>query len=100
MTAREIASMWIIAVAAIFVIIWDYRNQVNMILANIVTPPRASANTVNYPPVSSDIGTNNPSPIAGNEFGPLATYGNSLTGDVQPQGPDASFGSVWDNLGA
>lgn len=99
MTAREIASLWIIAVVAVFIIVWDHRNQAGVIL-NALTGGASSSGGPSpiVTSVASNLGTNDPMPMAGNEFGALATRGNFISGDVQPGGPDKAFGSIFDNL--
>ena len=100
MTAREMATIWIIGIAAVIVIIFDHRNQAASILNVIGVAPAQDKNqplTIVTGP-STNIGTNNPMPIVGNEFGALAVYGDSLAGDTQPQGSDNAFGDLFNNL--
>ena len=101
MTSREIASLWIIGIGAAALIVWDYRNQLNAIVGAITGAPSPgsakAANTINPGP-STNLTTNAATPLAGNEFGFLQTYGNSLSGDVVPGGPGVAFGSIWNDL--
>lgn len=102
MNAREIASLWIVAIAAVFVIVWDYRAQLGAIVVAATGSPAPSP--TNSPALlisgpSTNMGTNSPIPIVGNEFGALATFGNVMSGGVQNGGPDKIFGNIFDNLG-
>src|SRR5208283_4252106 len=101
MTAREIASLWIITVSAVFVIVWDYRSQLNGLVnaafgTSTLSAPGGVLTIFTGP--STNVGTNAPIPLAGNEFGALATYGTSMSGDVQPGGADTAFGNIFNNL--
>ncbi len=100
MTARELASLWIIAIAAVFVIVWDYRNQLGAVLsaATGVASPRSAVAATTIVATSNTATTNAASPLAGNEYGFLATYGNPLSGDTQPNGVDTAFGNIFNNL--
>jgi hypothetical protein len=101
MTAREIASLWIVAVAAVFVLIWDHRNQSGAILSALGGPSKPSlangAQTVLLGP-STSLTTNGATPMAGNEFGALATYGNRFDGSTQANGSDSAFGNIFNDL--
>jgi hypothetical protein len=104
MTAREIASLWIIGVAAIFIIIWDHRNQAGSVLNALGASqaPSAGAQSMNAPIIPqgapNNTNTNNAEPVAGNEFGFIATYGNRFSGDTSASGVDAVFGNIFDNI--
>jgi hypothetical protein len=101
MSAREMATIWIIGIAAVFVIIWDHRTQANRIVSATGSQPSGgvASNTLNIVEgPSTDVGTNNPIPMAGNEFGALTVYGNPGSGDAQANGHDAAFGNIFDNL--
>ena len=101
MNAREISTLWIIGVAAVALIIWDHRNALNTILNAVGGGVTGQATPdVIISQVTSNLTTNNATPMAGNEFGSLATRGGIIDGDVQPNGLDKVFGSIWDNLGA
>ena len=95
MTPREIASLWLIGIAGIFLIIWDHRVHVNTILSAVTAPGAAPDNTIETS-ITSNLTTNAALPMAGNEFGRLAAYGTPLSGDVQPH--DLAFGDIWNSL--
>ena len=104
---REIASLYLIGLGAVFIIVWDHRSQASTILSALSSPNTATAPDSAYAlgesPVitlrSTEVGTNDPMPQAGNEFGRLAFYGDGLSGGVQPTGLDASFGDIFNSLG-
>jgi len=104
MTAREIASLWLIGIAAVFIIVWDHRNQAGTVLnalgASQTPSAGASAMSGAVIPQSApnSTTTNSAIPVAGNEFGFLATYGNRLTGDTSGSGVDAVFGDIFNNM--
>jgi len=100
MTAREIAALWIIGLAGIAIIIWDHRAQAQNVVNALSGPSGGVANNpgVIIPGPSTGRTTNNATPMAGNEFGFLATYGNALSGDASPSGPDFAFSDIFNSL--
>lgn len=95
MTPREIASMWVIGIAAIFVIVWDYRTQLARV-ANIQPLPTSDQLVPALKP--GNLGTNDPIPMPGDRQGWLATYGNVIDGAAQSGGPDSVFTSIFARL--
>jgi hypothetical protein len=98
MTAREGATLWLIGIAAIALVIWDHRNSMNKILANLGGTTGQILPTDIMPGQTANLTTNSAIPMAGNEFGALATRGGLIDGATQPNGLDKVFGSIWDNL--
>ena len=91
------AMLWIVGIAAIFVIIWSHGQNTQSILDAIGGAPPLSPPTP-QPTLTQAAWSNNPMPIAGNEHGFLDVYGSVSSGDVQPSGPDSGFGDVWSSL--
>jgi len=100
MTAREIAALWIIGLAGVAAIVWDHRSQTNSVLNALGAPAAPSgdgAATIIAGP-STGLTTNGATPAAGNEFGPLATWGNASDGSTSPSGLDTVFGDIFHSL--
>ena|ERR1700731_2524166 len=99
MTPREIATLWIVGLAAVMLIIWDHRQTQGTILDAMGRAPGTQViPDAIITSVNSQLTTNDATPMAGNEFGRIATYGNVLAGDTQPNGLDKVFGNIFDNL--
>lgn len=101
MTSREIAGLWLIAIAGISLVVYDHRSQMQTILGALGSPIGAlPSNTATAPQADrKPNSTNSAMPMAGNEFGPLTTFGTPLTGDVQPSGPDLIFSDIFYSMG-
>jgi len=89
-----------VALAAVMLIIWDHRQTSGSVLAAIGggAPGAQVIPDAIITSVTSSLGTNNPSPMAGDRQGRISTYGDVLAGDVQPNGLDKVFGNIFDNL--
>lgn len=101
MTAREIAGLWLISIAGISLVVYDHRSQMQTILGALGSPVGARPSNTEITPQADrrPLSTNSAMPMAGNEFGPLATYGTPLGGDVQPSGPDLIFSDIFYSMG-
>jgi hypothetical protein len=98
MTAREGATLWLIGIAAIAIVIWDHRNSLNTIMASLSGSPGQVIPSDIQVSQTANLTTNSAIPMAGNEFGALATRGGLIDGATQPNGLDKVFGNIWDNL--
>lgn len=100
MSAREIATLWIIALAGVFVIILDHRMQAGQIMAMLggSRAPIGGADNPILPGAAADVGiatTNDVTPSAtGNARGIGALWANP------PTTMQSVFGSIWDDIGS
>lgn len=98
MSAREIASLWLVAIAGVTLILWDHRAHMQTVLGALSGRAGPVATSAPEVPDGMPQGTNDPIPMAGNEFGFIATLGRQIDGDTQPQGPDVAFGDLFFSL--
>ena len=100
MNARQMGSLWIVAIACVGVIIWTHAQHTRAIIGALGSPlaPVDGSPVPVASPMTEMLSTNSAQPIAGDKQGWLATAGNAIMGDVQPQGPDVAWRDVWNNL--
>jgi hypothetical protein len=96
MTAREQATLWIVALVGIAIIIYDHRIQTLSVLQALALPSGAPPSTVDNSVITGNaLGTNNPMPIAAKG---TTNFGLPLVSDDQNIGYSTAFDNVWSSL--